>query len=383
MQLQRSTMPRHLTAPEFVVLLTAGLFALPGTGCGWAATCDAAGHPECFAWNTMAASMAAPGQTGTEAGWERWIDYCRLLGEGSADCIETEMFNVPGTPKRFIRSREPQRRTRTAPNGVRPDEEQSEERSRDILIYYNPAAARGIKAAGLESIDSLESRYSSDLKNGSTQPEFDSDAVVIKSKWEPAGGTCDGARYRCVQVTGAGGVLVWYRLVAFHMASKALKNWLWATWEHNTLTGHDIKADPYGRDAKGKPTWALRQLMTNDRVDPVWLNYQLVVVQTDYKSPECAANASIEVGSTHDSCITCHARAAYSRGNDTLAQADKDGLGYVGTPCQSWYQDPRTCQTAYVRTQFLWSPLREFGSSDTRPSCVCPPAASAQAPRHH
>jgi hypothetical protein len=138
-----------------------------------------------------------------------------------------------------------------------------------------------------------------------------------------------------------------FALVGFHFATKQVKNWVWADFEHrlnpgrcDTIGCHDdfgatmpvvqprAKANQnYGECQK---TPALRAMLLSAGLSPVWQNYCLKGAEIDFVQangkPQLLGNSVIEridanipVGKS--SCITCHGYASFdAKGNHGLLQ---------------------------------------------------------------
>lgn len=208
-----------------------------------------------------------------------------------------------------------------------------------------------------------------------------------------------------------------YYLLGFHISSKDIPNWVWATFEHEDLPGRcDYVGclDRYGFAAATSvdgavggytppqtrndgledaslifalnghyPSGAINPELagildemgigtgTHDpdlplAADPAWLNYRLKGVQVDYVTPTgfptLLANAVIEGGFVaNSSCMTCHARAAVDgEGHSILGVFDDsfNSYGYArsnsGTPNPDWFQASGTTRILGVQTDFVW-----------------------------
>ena len=192
---------------------------------------------------------------------------------------------------------------------------------------------------------------------GKTQPggaiTFPWDAVEIKVDWAPASSFKN--TFQCPDPTGSlytetiDGVC--YAMVGFHISSKVLPNWLWATFEPNTsMTNpnrcdpklYDTCSDPWGTTsskpyAKGQPvppqSPQLKQAMTAAKLDKAFNNYYLTGVQTEFVSngkPVQLGSSFVEfnanVGPGTASCITCH-RYAYFDGKQPPPPGIEDYFG--------------------------------------------------------
>jgi len=202
--------------------------------------------------------------------------------------------------------------------------------------------------------------------------EFPSPSVEIKVDWIPASDF--NPPFSCsqpppgVHVETIDGTC--YALAGMHISSKLLKNWLWATFEPQSMLTNPLRCitfgtckDPWGSDpaissggANGftKQTPALETLMKQANLSPEFLNYRLDGAQVDFmeadgKTATLLGNSIIEgenVGLTggQASCITCHSSSSISK-----AGVDKGEslTAIVGTQ----YKIP----AGWIARDFVWS----------------------------
>lgn len=202
-------------------------------------------------------------------------------------------------------------------------------------------------------------------------------ARQVKAKWRPIGESERG-HYYTMQLTLADGTHRLYGLTAFHIASKDLPNWFWATFEHvdnPTLTDNDGWQLP-SRDgfACGSDSPDCNRAPSGIGLEgSVWQYYRLRGTLTQYTDsqgrPQRLANSELEPGiQPSASCITCHARAAAAAVSgaleplglfDTRAETTADPLvrrGFVGRPDPAWFAPagegggPR-----FATLDFVWS----------------------------
>jgi hypothetical protein len=154
-----------------------------------------------------------------------------------------------------------------------------------------------------------------------------------------------------------------FALVGFHLTSKLLGKWLWATFEPQNLTTNPYRcvvlgcsdgfgsAPPTTHGAFTQLTPRLAALMTAANLAPEWYNYRLNGVQIDYLNPKLAGNSIIEgenagVPLTQSSCISCHAVSSVkSDGTDGITLLTTNPVG-PPAPLPS---------SAWIRRDFLWS----------------------------
>jgi hypothetical protein len=226
----------------------------------------------------------------------------------------------------------------------------------------------------LFKVSGLQAAYQS-----GTPIVFPLDSVEVKANWVEVGrlkefngftGTPAEAA-KIYHVNSVGGKA--YALVAFHIISKLVPNWTWATFEHKDNPGRcDVIgcSDKYGaRDAFVAPlspvesqthypdcvkSAALKTLLTGATIDPAFINYCLKGSQSDFTDPTGLAirvgNSVTENGFVNQaSCMSCHGRAAFDQtGHMTsfagfdpislyLPLTDNTGNAPVGAINPSWY----------------------------------------------
>ena len=101
-------------------------------------------------------------------------------------------------------------------------------------VFVNPPEATFVTQNSLTTLSGQQ-------KYGSTQGgaiTFPSDAVEIKADWVPASSYKANQTFKCPDTTGTLYTEVingtCYALVGFHISSKVLPDWLWATFEPNS-----------------------------------------------------------------------------------------------------------------------------------------------------
>jgi hypothetical protein len=141
---------------------------------------------------------------------------------------------------------------------------------------------------------------------------------------------------------------VQYALVSLHVSSRQNPNWVWGTFEHQMNPGRCDSIgcfDSFGAMTPVVPpnrtavntqygacpkTQALKILMANANLSPVWQNYCLKSTEVDYTAangiPYVLGNSVIE-GITGNgtiaasSCIACHAYASFGAKGQPTASA--------------------------------------------------------------
>jgi len=210
-------------------------------------------------------------------------------------------------------------------------------------------------------------------QNG-TDIEFPAPSIEVKVDWIPVSDftpaiTC-AAPPSGVRVETIDGVC--YIMAGMHIESKLLKNWVWATFEPQSLVTNPRRCvafgscnDPYGSipaTSNGgtggftKLTPAVATLMKQAQLAPEFANYrldgaQVAFTQADGKTPTHLGNSVIEgenVGLTDSSCITCHSYSAIkSDGTDNINNI------LPPNPVGAQFQPPKT----WVARDFVWSLL--------------------------
>ncbi len=232
-------------------------------------------------------------------------------------------------------------------------------------VRLNPDAARFITGAGYQ----VRTAQAAAAQKG-TDIEFPAPAVEIKVDWIPASDfspafTCASPPkgVRTEEIDGT-----CYAMAGIHISSKLLKNWLWATFEPQSLLTNPLRCVTFGacHDAWGSvpaishggaagfthQTPALQRLMRQAGLAPAYFNYRLDGAQTVFGTaahPTLLGNSIIEgenVGMTAGtaSCISCHSQSAIKGdGTDSLASLNAT-VGTRYTPPAGW-----------VARDFVWS----------------------------
>jgi hypothetical protein len=200
--------------------------------------------------------------------------------------------------------------------------------------------------------------------------EFPSSSVEIKADWIqlssigldcsklPAGFT------QSVHVETINGNC--FALAGMHLISKLLNNWIWATFEPQSLTTNPNRCKVLGctdlfgsRPARTHGAYTrlsarLSALMNAANLAPEWRNYRLDGVQifyTDDRKPTLLGNSIIEgenagVPLTESSCISCHAVSSVK--NDGT-----DGISFLSNV--NPVGDPEPLPPGWIRRDFVWS----------------------------
>jgi hypothetical protein len=247
-------------------------------------------------------------------------------------------------------------------------------------VRRNWASFQYIVSNGLDSKAGLVRAFASNFK-----VDLPSDAVEFKGDWAPTSdvvkwlsakdSTIDAAKVRRSYYTSTvttNGVETEVALLAFHVSTKQIKNWVWSDFEGQLNAGrcdvigcHDKfgaavsdlepKAEPYQFYGECQKSDALKAMLQNAGTDPIWNNYCLKGSQVSFvqgAKPTRLGNSIIEplnanVPIDKSSCITCHGYASFNR----------TGLGNFG-PLNAHLTgeiDPARMQ-GFLGYDFLWAP---------------------------
>lgn len=190
---------------------------------------------------------------------------------------------------------------------------------------------------------------------------FPSNAREIKANWVKLAKSQAG---QFVTAEDSSGQL--WGLVAMHIVSKEVPNWVWATFEHvtNPCYSKYLEAqDRFGLTAGGKPSPALIEMFKNYGLDvALYSNYRLDGAQVNFTDPTgrpiILGNSVTEFGfQTTASCMTCHARATTdAAGTGFLSVFNSHNQSFHGTPEPNWYFSSFNPLTrSYLPLDFLWS----------------------------
>jgi hypothetical protein len=191
--------------------------------------------------------------------------------------------------------------------------------------------------------------------------DFPTGSREVKANWRKLDASDDRSTYLWKE-DSAGQA---WGLVALHIVSKEVPNWIWATFEHatNPCYAKYLQAqDSFGLE-DGKVTDRLLALFDEHGLDPaLWSNYRLDGAQVTFTDPTgrpiVLGNSITEFGfQTTASCMTCHARATSdASGSGTLPVFNEVGQSDHGAPDPRWYYsafDP--VERVYMQLDFLWS----------------------------
>lgn len=213
--------------------------------------------------------------------------------------------------------------------------------------HMNKVTYEFIKANCLYSLDGLK-RYAKAYLDGK-KPElrFPVDSIEVKAVWLEfsADALKNNTHKKYYNIVSNNKT---YGLTSFHVLTKDVPNWYWATFHHVAAPPNQFeKTDTYGRPKELDGT--------------VWENYVLGGTQTDFTnsmgSPSILSDHYIEFGFQRSSCITCHAMA-HGSPDGVNGQDFDDANGAiqttdVGLPKEEKFN--RNGKRFYMQTDFLWS----------------------------
>ncbi|MBY5560559.1 hypothetical protein [Rhizobium leguminosarum] len=213
----------------------------------------------------------------------------------------------------------------------------------------------------LYSLDGLK-RYSKAVLEGHKPPiNFPVDSIETKSVWleftPEAVARGDHVNYYNITKDGKT-----YGLTSFHILTKDVPNWFWATFHHKNAPPNKFERP----DTYGQPT---------DLAGTVWGNYVLGGTQIDFTEPTGKpvplSDHFIEFRFQNSSCITCHAMAHGSPdGVNGQNFDDPNGaIQTIETGLPDFRKFEKDGKPFYVQTDFLWSiPFRARSEVDPPPS---------------
>jgi hypothetical protein len=320
-----------------------------------------------FAWYLFIQAMTPSTGSGGPLSFESWTEQCSLNPNmiGCPPAAQAKSRTLHGSPLRkamtgvnagaTVPGIECNPMQTTAVNGYPPPSNVLPSATFCEEVYVNGAEKTFVTTNGLTTLTSQQT-YGNAHGGGITFPW---DAVEIKVDWVPTS-SYSNPTFQCPDPTGTlytetiNGTC--YAMVGFHISSKVLPNWLWATFEPNSSVTnpnrcdpklYDTCSDPWGTTsstpyAKGQPvppqSAQLQQAMTAANLNKAFNNYYLTGVQTEFVSngqPVQLGSSFVEfnagVAPGQASCITCH-RFAYFDGqqptqNGTPVPGPEDNFG--------------------------------------------------------
>jgi hypothetical protein len=219
-------------------------------------------------------------------------------------------------------------------------------------VFVNASERDFIAQGGLNTLSGQQA-YGG--KNGNAVA-FPWSAIEVKADWVPTS-SFTGPTFSCpdknLYTETINGTC--YALVGLHISSKARPDWVWATFEPASSITNPNRCDPnlysacfdpwgtisnapYGKGQTVPQSPQLQQLMAAVSLNPVFSNYYLTGVQTQFVdgnskpiplgSSFVEFNAGVNPGQA--SCITCH-KYAYFDGKDPGQGKAEDNFGGAPT----------------------------------------------------
>ena len=236
----------------------------------------------------------------------------------------------------------------TALNGYPPPSNLSANPTFCEQVFVNPPEQNFLVQNGLIT---LSGQQAYGAKNGNAIT-FPWDAIEVKADWVPTT-SFTAPSFSCPDPNLYTQVLngVCYALVGLHISSKALPDWVWATFEPASAITNPNRCDPalynacfdpwgttssapYGKGQTVPQSPQLQQLMASAGLNPVLKNYYLTGVQTQFVNSSgkpvplgssfVEFNAGVNPGQA--SCITCH-KYAYFDGKNPGKGVPQDNFG--------------------------------------------------------
>lgn len=362
----------HHAATQSQSLLVESASAAPlNVGCGFPT--KPAATPEETAWQLFIAANC-PAADGKLA-WETWEEQLQVYpagGKTGAGMEEAPPSRLHGSPLALAEQRRLHPEIQLAPstecgdmNAPPPTPPMAAHKICEE-VHLNPEAKTFVYSNKYRTRpgQTLAAQNNVDI-------EFPRMAVEVKVDWIPATDfqpafTCDnppqGVHVEMIQGTC-------YAMAGMHISSKLLKDWLWATFEPQSMTTNPLRCITFGActDRFGsKPatsaggasgftqvTEKLAGMIKQAGLATEFLNYRLDGVQTKFTTangnPTYLANSIIEgenVGMAKNtaSCITCHSVSSIEN-NGT------DGITKLANQVGPQYQIP----PGWIARDFVWS----------------------------
>lgn len=333
---------------SWALVVFAGVLA----GCGEPVAC---GHPsssqwaaDCTAWSLFA-QINRRAANGAYAQWELWPEVSQVFGSKPP-----EWPSAPPGDKRLrmlLQFKVDEDVRLRAPLGGENTEARMNRATFDFIKSNGFWNREGLKVIAQRGVD------------------FPKDSIEVKAAWEP---DVDGAGARGdyhVQHKAPDHATI--RLTGFHLTSKVIPNWLWATWKHES-TSEDPSDDSFGYPG-GKRSAELDRLFAYHNVGPEWQHYRLIGSQSDFVKSTGEAvllgNSKLELGLARTtSCMTCHAMARVDetgrlyKGVKCVCGSDLDGCKFRGAPIAATFE-------GLTQLDFVFS-FREITDQLFTPGCT-------------
>jgi hypothetical protein len=332
-----------------------------------------AATPEQTAWQLFVAATCPANKT--QVVWETWIEQGQLYpasGVGARGALAAPSKRLHGSPLARAQMARlgalnlelvPSTQCNVMngpPSNVKPNAIICEE------ARLNPAAEKFVSDNGYQ----VRPAQTSAAQKG-TDIEFPEAAIEVKVDWIPA--TDFDTPFDCsnapqgVHVERIDGTC--YAMAGIHISSKLLKDWIWATFEPQSILTNPLRCITFGpcNDAWGSSpatsnggasgfttqSSALTDLMKQANLSPEFFNYRLDGVQIKFTKPDQTptylGNSVIEgenVGMKKDtaSCITCHSVSS-------IRKDGTDGITAINNQVGAQYHVP----VGWIARDFVWS----------------------------
>jgi hypothetical protein len=242
-----------------------------------------------------------------------------------------------------------------------------------LEVRLNRASYDFVRSRALYTPAGLEQAYRAAVSQSRPDAiQFPVTAKAVKAVWEDLGPRPPAAvlaRYHWRRIGGH----VWV-LTGLHIATRDLPTWFWADFEHVDdpippgEPSRDTTTRGQGAPARGDVDGERRELAGTK-----WAYYRLRGVQigfTDARgAPTRLADAVLEQGFEHTSCITCHARATIGIHDGQLARLDPNPANFddpqgrpptiadakntdLGVPSAALFGKDRL---TFLQTDFIWA----------------------------
>ena len=328
--------------------------------------------PEETAWRLFVAANC-PANAGKVV-WENWIEQADLYpaGGGPAMMARRPGGRLHGSPLAIALAHHGQGQLALTPatqcNAMRGPPKNVVATQICEEVHINPAAASDITKAGYQRRPAQAAAAQKGVDMQFTKP-----GIEVKVDWIPASDF--NPAFSCtkppagVRTEMFGGVC--YAMAGMHISSKLLKDWVWATFEPQSMLTNPLRCITFGpcHDGWGsvpavsnggtagftKQTLPVQQLMQQAKLAPAYSNYRLDGVQITFttpdKKPTYLGNSVIEgenVGMTRNtaSCITCHSVS-------TVKTDGTDGASFLGSASTvgAAFKPP----AGWIARDFVWS----------------------------
>lgn len=318
--------------------------------------------PDKFAWQSLFAAINKPAGSGQNAIWETWAsDEDTFPAQPNPNVPPTWPTSAPASLK--LR----------APLQLRILALQTNRDTLDEARLFDPHAVQPFIAPQGESEEVRRNRATFDFIvnnklfyqqgliaafNAGKRISFPVESIEVKANWK-AISEADKARYHWNK--DASGKL--FGLIAMHIISKDIPNWVWATFEHvdNPNRCKILGCqDSFGLTADGKVSPQLIALFKTAGLGPEWQNYRLDGAQSEFTDSTGVAtllgNSITEDGFVAtSSCITCHARSTVSATGTHLSVFAPGQQSYNGTPDSKWFFSGTTPpRPVFLQLDFVW-----------------------------